>query len=145
MPPQPAERKQAAQRHGFVATLVAWYSWWVYRVCKAGLDACEEWSVGVLRESLQISQRAINGASAWTLSGIDNVPAAVCSNACACNASNSTTQLLTVLYLIDADAGLATVHHAEPMQKHPGSIKITSFFPTLCLMIQCSTETTRLS
>lgn len=112
MPPQPAERKQAAQRHGFVATLVAWYSWWVYRVCKAGLDACEEWSVGVLRECLQISQRAINGASAWTLSGTDYVPAAACSSACACNASNSTTQLLTVLYLIDADAGFDSFSHS---------------------------------
>jgi hypothetical protein len=60
-PPQPAQQ----QRRGLLAVILGWFAW----LGKACLDAWEELCVGLLRESLSITQRAINGASAWTLSG----------------------------------------------------------------------------
>jgi hypothetical protein len=57
---------QAAQHRGVFGFVIAWFGLWV----KACLDAWEEGLIGLLRESLAITQRAINGASAWTLSGM---------------------------------------------------------------------------
>lgn len=62
----PRQASQAAQHRGVVAVVIAWFGIWA----KACLDAWEEGLIGLLRESLAITQRAINGASAWTLSGV---------------------------------------------------------------------------
>lgn len=67
----PINRQQARPGHavqqprGIIAYFLLWIAWWI----KACLDAWEETLNSLLREGLSITQRAINGASAWTLSG----------------------------------------------------------------------------
>ena len=66
-----APRPRSTRRGGLIGLLIAWLAWWhrvFVRWAKSCLDAAEETLNSMLRESLSITQRAINGASAWTLS-----------------------------------------------------------------------------